>query len=843
MRSRAQVVVIGCGVVGASTAYHLTQLGCTDLLVLDQGPLFTTGGSSSHAPGLVFQTNPSKTMTQLARYTVELYQGLDLDAQPCFHPVGGIEVAATPERWHDLKRKHGLARAWGLEAELISPREVVERIPLVDSQRIRGGLLVGSDGIAKSVRAVEAMGRAAQSRGAQFQGETEVTGFDIANGRVRGVQTTRGQVEAETVLICAGIWGPKVGRLAGICIPVQPLGHQYARTTPVGELAGATQEVTHPILRHQDSSMYFRQVFDGYGVGSYQHRSMPVSAEDIRSSQQARRTQSGAAPAGGSDRAVLGDWQQMPSVMAFTSDDFKQPWQDACELLPALRSTELADAMNGLFLFTSDGMPVLGESRDVRGLWVAEAVWVTHSGGIGKAMAEWIVEGKPSVDLREGDLHRFEAFAHSPAYVRARGSQNFQEVYDIIHPLQPLEEPRPLRTSPFYPRQQELGAYFLEASGWERPHWFESNIGLFEIGLLEGQALDGRVAGDREPWAARYWSPIVAVEARATRQFAAVYDMTPLKRVEVSGPGALAFLQRLTTGEMDKRVGSVTYTLLLDERGGIRSDITVARLGAQRFQVGCNGPLDIDWLECHRPADGSVHLTDITGATCCLGLWGPRAREVLERVTDDDVSNDGLRFFRAKRIDVGEVPVTALRLSYVGELGWELYAPTEYGLRLWDLLWDAGRPSGLIAGGRGAFNALRVEKGYRSWGTDMWAEHNPYEAGLGFAVRMDSGDFFGRDALLRAGTQPPRRLTCLVLDDPSKLVLGKEPVLADGQVVGFVTSAAHGYSVEQSIAYAWLPTPVADGAGQLEIEYFGERYPARVAADPLFDPQMQRMKA
>jgi glycine cleavage system aminomethyltransferase T/glycine/D-amino acid oxidase-like deaminating enzyme len=825
MQSRAQVVIIGCGVVGASTAYHLTELGCADLLVVDQGPLFTTGGSSSHAPGLVFQTNPSRTMTQLARHTVELYQGMDLDGQACYHPVGGIEVAATPERWHDLKRKYGLATSWGLEAELISPAEVVERISLVDSQRIRGGLLVPSDGIAKSVRAVEAMGRAAQSRGARFEGETQVTGFDIADGRVRGVRTTRGNVEAETVLICAGIWGPKVGRLAGIAIPVQPLGHQYARTTPVGALAGATQEVTHPILRHQDSSMYFRQVFDGYGVGSYQHRSLPVSAEDIPSS---RRDAPGS----------RGDWQQMPSVMAFTADDFKQPWQDACELLPALRSTQLADAMNGLFLFTSDGMPVLGESRDVRGLWVAEAVWVTHSGGIGRAMAEWIVEGKPGVDLREGDLHRFEAFAHSPAYVRARGSQNFQEVYDIIHPLQPMEEPRPLRTSPFYPRQQELGAYFLEASGWERPHWFESNIGL-----LERRALDGQVADEREPWAARYWSPIVGAEARATRAAAALYDMTPLKRVEVSGLGALTFLQRLTTGEMNKAVGAVTYTLLLDERGGIRSDITVARLGDQRFQVGCNGPLDVDWLEHHRPADGSVHLTDLTSATCCLGLWGPRAREVLGRITGDDVSNDGLRFFRAKRIDVAEVPVTALRLSYVGELGWELYAPTEYGLRLWDLLWAAGQPSGLVAGGRGAFNALRVEKGYRSWGTDMWAEHNPYEAGLGFAVRMDSGDFVGREALLRAGTQPTRRLTCLVLDDPSKLVLGKEPVLADGRVVGFVTSAAQGYSVGQSIAYAWLPTSVADGGAMLEIEYFGQRYPARVAADPLFDPQMQRMRA
>ncbi len=827
MQSRAQIVIIGCGVVGASAAYHLTQMGRSDVLVVDSGPLFTTGGSSSHAPGLVFQTNPSRTMTQLARFTVELYQGLELDSQPCFHPVGGIEVAGTAERWHDLKRKRGLAMSWGVEAELISPREVVDRIPLVDGQRIHGGLLVPTDGIAKSLRAIEAMGRAAAARGAVFEGETQVTGLDVSDGRIRAVETTNGRVEAETVLICAGIWGPVVGRMAGISIPVQPLAHQYARTTAIGALAGATEEVTHPILRHQDSSMYFRQVFDSYGVGSYAHRSMPVAAQDIGNGRQTPRPQRQPASAGGAD------WHAMPSVMAFTEEDFAQPWKDAGELLPALRDTQLADAMNGLFLFTSDGMPVMGEARDVAGLWVAEAVWVTHSGGVGKVIAEWLVDGQPSIDLREADLHRFEAFQHSPSYVLARGSQNFQEVYDVIHPLQPLQEPRPLRTSPFYPRQLELGAYFLEASGWERPHWYQSNAAL----------TGGRDIPDREPWAARYWSPIVAAEAIATRTSAALFDMTPLKRVQVSGPGSLAFLQRLTTGEMDKTVGSVTYTLLLDERGGIRSDITVARLGPRHFQVGCNGPLDIDWLERHRPDDGSVHITDITAATCCIGLWGPRARDVLEQLTGDDVSNAGLSFFRAKRIDVREVPVTALRLSYVGELGWELYAPSEYGLRLWDLLAAAGRPLGLVAAGRGAFNALRLEKGYRSWGTDMWAEHTPDEAGLGFAVRMDKTDFIGRDALERAGPEPTRRLTCLVLEDPGKLVMGKEPVLADGRPVGFVTSAAHGYCVSESIAYAWLPTSATSTAARLEIEYFGERYPARVAADPLWDPTMQRMRA
>ncbi len=801
MEGRARVVVLGAGRGGCSSAYHLAERGWTDVVVIDQGPLFATGGSSSHAPGLVFQTNPSKTMSDLASYTVQRYDEAD-----SFHPVGGVEVAATPERWADLKRKHGLATSWGIASELLTPDEVVAKVPLVDPERIHGGFFVPTDGIAEPVRAAESMARDAQRRGVAFFGDTEVTGFDVRGSQIRAVETNAGRIECEHTVCCAGIWGPRVGRMAGVSIPVQPLAHQYARTTPVPELAGATEEVTHAILRHQDRAMYFRQVGEAYGVGSYQHRSIPVSADEI--------------PVGG----------PMPSVQPFTEDDFKQPWQDALDLLPALRRTQVDDAMNGLFLFTSDGMPVLGESRAVRGFWTAEAVWITHAGGVGRVMAEWLVTGKPSIDVRECDMHRFEDHAHSPAYVRARGSQNFQEVYDIIHPLQPMEQPRPLRTSPFYQRQRELGASFLEGMGWERPQWYEANAAL---------VADYDIPG-REPWAARYWSPIVGAEHLATRQRVALYDMTPLRKAEVAGPGALAFLQRLTCGEMDRSPGSVTYTLMLDGQGGVRSDITVTRLGEARFQVGCNGPLDVDWMEHH--ADDSVFVRDITGATCCVGLWGPRARELLQRLTTDDVSDQAFRFFRARRLFVREVSVLALRVSYVGELGWELYTTAEYGLRLWDLLWEAGQPLGVIAGGRGGFDALRLEKGYRSWGKDMWAEHDPYEAGLGFTVKMGKGDFLGREALQRKGDRPARRLSCLTLDDPRQVVMGKEPVFAAGQPVGFVTSAAHGYSVGRSIAYAWLPADLAEPGTAVEVEYFGQRYPATVTAEPLFDPTMSRMR-
>jgi glycine cleavage system aminomethyltransferase T/glycine/D-amino acid oxidase-like deaminating enzyme len=816
MSSSAHVVVLGAGVVGASVAYHLAELGRTDVVVVDKGPIPATGGSSSHAPGLAFQTDPSKMMTELARYTVELYMSLGRD-EPAFLQVGGIEVASTRRRWRELQRKHGLATSWGLDAELLSPDAVAARVPLVDPEQINGGYFVPTDGLVKAVRGVDAMLRHAERKGVRLLGDTEVTGFDLREGRVQAVRTTAGDIVTPIVVCCAGIWGPKVGRMAGVSIPVQPLAHQYAWTTPVPQLAGADSEATHPILRHQDVSMYMRQSYDTYGVGSYQHRAIPIRAEDIPPA--ARATGGGA-------------YSGMPSVMAFTPDDFAKPWQDACNLLPPLADTKVDTGMNGLFLFTHDGAPVLGESRTVGGFWVAEAVLITHSGGVGRAIAEWLVEGRSQIDLRGADLHRYEQFQHAPAYVEARGSQNFIEVYDIIHPLQPMEDPRPLRVSPFYLRQREQAAFFLEAMGWERPHWFEANADLTH----------GREIPGRDEWSAQYWSPIVAAEHLATRERVAMYDMTSLYKLEVTGSGALHFLDNLVTNNIDKPVGAVTYTAMCDESGGVRSDLTIARLGDTQFQVGANGPLDLDWLERHRPAGDSVAIRNITGATCCLGLWGPKARDVLAAVCADDVSHQGFRFFTARQLWIGEIPVTALRLSYVGELGWELYTSAEYGLRLWDLLWKAGQDHGILAGGRGAFNSLRIEKGYRSWDTDMWAEHTPYEAGLGPFVKLDKGPFIGREPLTAARENGPRRhLVCLVLDDPSKLVMGSEPVFVDGEARGFVTSAAHGYAVGESIAYAWLPAEHASHGTPVEIAYFGEHYPAQEVSEPRFDPEMKRM--
>jgi dimethylglycine oxidase len=807
-----RVVVIGAGVVGAAVADELSARGWSDVTVVDQGPLPATGGSSSHAPGLVFQANASKAMTQMARYTVEKLSALTVDGQPCYLPVGGLEVASTPERLAEVRRRHGWLTSWGVDARVVDAEECLRVWPMLNPERVLGGLHIPTDGLAKAVLAVEAQLCRARDRGVRLVERRRVVDLTVESGRVAGVVTDHGELPADIVVCCAGIWGQQVAALAGMTLPLTPVAHQLAWTSAVPGLEGHQDEATRPILRHQDADLYFRERYDTLGIGYYGHRPMPTDVEELQSVDEA---------------------EVMPSVHRFTPEDFAPAWTETQSLLPATQDTKVEEGINGLFSFTPDGMPLLGESAQLPGFWVAEAVWVTHSAGVGRALAEWLVDGHcTSFDLHECDVNRFEPFQLGPSYLLDRDCQNFAEVYDILHPLQPMESPRQLRTSPFYPRQQELGAYFLEATGWERPHWYEAN----------GALVQGRDIPRPNDWAARYWSPIVGAEAQATSETVAMYDMSALKRIEVSGPGAAAYLQYLTTGNVAKSVGSVTYTLLLDHDGGIRSDVTVARLGEQLFQVGANGHLDVDWLNRHLPADGSVRVRDITSGTCCVGLWGPRARDLIAPLVDVDFSHDGFRFFRAKQAHVGHVPVTAMRLSYVGELGWELYATADMGLKLWDTLWEAGQGLGVVAAGRGAFNNLRLEKGYRSFGADMTFEHDPYEAGVGFAVRLDKGDFLGRDAVSRRAQSVRRQLTCLTIDDPSAVVLGKEPVFAGEQCVGYVTSAGYGYRIGRGVAYAWLPSGIAQPGQQVHIGYFEHRIPAVVTAEPLFDPAMDRMR-
>ena len=814
MANTPRVVIIGAGIVGVGVADELTARGWPTVTVVDQGPLWAPGGSTSHAPGGVFQANPSRAMTGFATYTVDKYSAMMLDGGWCFQKAGSIEVARTPERFVDLRRRHGWLTSWGVESFLLDPDEVVRLSPLMARDAILGGLHVPTDGLAKALRAVELMGRRSHERGATILGDHTVTGIRTDDGHVRGVITDKGEIPAEIVVCAAGLWGPLVGAMVGQPIPLLPLAHQYVRTSPVPELAAIaatpSQENVRPILRDQDRDMYVREHVDRIGVGGYWHEPLVVDPATLPHPR-----------AGGH-----------PATQPFTPEHFAETWKSAIELMPALARATPEEGINGIFSFTTDGFPLMGESRDVKGFWVAEAVWVTHSAGVARAMAEWIIEGGPRSDVHEMDLNRFEAHQVEPGYVEVRGRQNYIEVYDIIHPLQTLEQPRPLRTSPFHAREQALGAVFLEGGGWERPHWYEANGPLLEREPVSG----------RGPWASRLWSPIAGAEARATRENVAMYDLTPLTRIEVTGPRATSFLQRLTTNDVDRPIGSVTYTLLLDDRGGIRSDLTVARLGQERYQIGANGRLDLDWLTSHARPDGSVLIREITAGTSCIGLWGPRARHLLSRVTSADVSNEAFRYFRARDLHVGPIPVTALRVSYVGELGWELYTTADVGLALWDRLWAAGEDLGVIAAGRSAFASLRLEKGYRLAGTDMTTDDDPWEAGLSWVVKLAKGDFVGRAALAaRSDATMRRRLAPLVIDDPRSVVMGKEPVWLDGRPVGYVTSAAMGYTIGRPIAYAWLPPTTTVGT-RVEIEYFGERIPATVSAEPLVDPKGERLR-
>jgi glycine cleavage system aminomethyltransferase T/glycine/D-amino acid oxidase-like deaminating enzyme len=819
VRDRAELVIVGAGIVGASAAYHLAGLGLTDVLVIDQGPLFETGGSTSHAPGLVFQTNGSRTMCRLAQYSVELYRSLDLDGEPCFYPVGGIEVATTPERMRELKRRLGFARSYGIEgARLLSPEETLERIPILDREAFLGAYFVPTDGIAKAVRIVTALARAAEAKGVAFEGGVTVTGFVVRDGRVRAVLTDHGRIECDRALVCAGIWGPKIGRLAGVPIPLAVLQHQLVWTHPLPELAADVGlEARHPILRHQDVSLYYRQRGDRYAIGNYRHEPILHEPDDLR---------------------PYREGEPIPSVEPFTPEHFRVAYDASVRLLPPIAGRiDESTAINGMFSFTPDMGSIVGESAGVRGFWVCEAVWVTHAGGMGRMVAEWIAEGEPSMDLAEADANRFYPHMTTPPYVRARGAQQYREVYDIIHPLQQMEHPRRLRLTPFARRHEELGARFFASAGWERPQWFEANASL---------APPDAIWARREGWAARFWSPAVGAEHLRTRERVALFDLTPYVKLDVEGPDACAFLERVCANRIDRPVGTVVYTAMLTPRGGIRCDLTVTRLEPERFRVvtgGGSGMHDLAWLRRQTRDGERVWIVDRSTQWFALGLFGPRAREVLSAATESDVSNQALPYMRAAEIQLREVPVLAQRISYVGELGWELYGPIEMGERAWDVLWEAGREHGVVAAGMGAFDSLRLEKGYRLWGQDIDTEHHPFEAGLAFAVKMDKPDFQGRTALesiLRRGHS--HRLACMTLDDPEHVTMGKEPIRAEGRVVGYATSAGYGYSIGRGIVYGYLPTELAEPGTPVEIEYFDEALPAHVTTEPLWDPEGARLR-
>lgn len=816
MATSQRVVIVGAGIVGVNLADELVQRGWNNITVVEQGPLSMPGGSTSHAPGLVFQTNSSKTMTQLAQYTVEKLLSIKKDGQSCFNQVGGLEVATTPERMQELKRKQGWAFSWGIETRLVSPEECKQMYPLLNEQKVLGGLHIASDGLALAARAVQLLIERTKKAGVKYVDLTPVTAIEKENDHVTGVTTPQGTIPADIVVCCAGFWGVEVGAMAGLAVPLLPLAHQYAKTGPIDALKrrnNPANGATLPILRHQDQDLYYREHGDRYGIGYYGHRPMPVNAGSL----------------GLTPKHV--DEKNMPSRQEFTPQDFDPAWQESQALLPVMQETTVDDGFNGIFSFTPDGGPLVGQSPTLDGFYVAEAVWVTHSAGVARAVAQQLSGERSEIDMSECDLSRFDEVQLAPEYVSETGQQNFVEVYDIIHPLDPKQSPRNLRVTPFYARQQELGAYFLESRAWERPHWYEANEALIHELPAEWQPVD------RDDWSNKHYSTIAAVEAWKTRTGVAMYDMTPLRRLEVSGPGAIDVLQRLCTSDICKEPGTVTYTLMLDEFGYIRSDAIVARLEKDLFQVGVFSPDSLPHLTMEARRLGQrfssrwSQVRDITGGTCSLGLWGPLAYDVISQISSEDFTDAGFGHHRVKRAFLSGIPVTAIRLSHVGESGWEIYTTADNGQRLWDVLWKAGQEHGIIAAGRAALNALRLEAGNLDWGTDMTSEHTPQQAGLEHLVDHGKQGFIGQGALLKHFSTS-KRIRTLVVDDAQSVILGKEPVFYQGRPVSYVTSAAFGYTVGKPIAYSYLPAGIPEG-DVVEIEYFGKKISATIGSTPL----------
>ncbi|MBI3552222.1 MAG: FAD-dependent oxidoreductase [Elusimicrobia bacterium] len=812
MSRKARVVIIGSGIAGSSIAYHLAELGWKDILVLEQGE--PVSGTTSHAPGLVGQLRSSASLTKMLMYSVALYKKLRYRSEPGFFPVGSLRLASSHERLLELKRQESFAKTVGLEARLLSAAEAAKMFPLMESEGVHGALYLPGDGSARAVILAQALAQAAKDKGVEFLPYAKVVSFDIRDGRVVGLSTPQEDILCDLVVAASGIWSAQLGRLAGVRIPLIPMQHQYAATAPLPELK-ALGAHTLPNLRDPDNLVYFRQDGEGLVLGGYERDPAPFYHERV--------------PEGAN-----------PTVLDYTPARFESLWEGCLKRVPLLKGASLVKKVNGLESFTPDGEFILGPAPELKGFWAACgfcAHGVSGSGGVGKMLAEWIVEGEPTLDLWHMDIRRFGGYVSKTGYIAARACEVYATYYDIAYPNREKESQRKLRLSPMYGQLSALDCVFGEKSGWERPNWFASN---------EARADEGTSPVPRG-WAAKNWSPAIGAEHKACREAVALFDESSFSKLEVSGAGALAFLQRLTDNQMDKPEGSVTYTQMLNERGGIECDLTVTRLGKNRFRLITGtafGVHDTAWLLKHKPADGSVGVKDLTDELCCLGVWGPRARELLQGVSPDDVSNEGFPYLSAREIKAAGLAVFAVRVTYVGELGWELYAPAKEGGKLWQALWEAGNPLGAAAAGYRAIDSLRLEKGYRYWSADIHSEYNPYEAGLGFCVKLDKGDFIGKPALETFKARGlTRKLCCLTLDDPAAVALGGEAIAHAGRVVGRVTSAGYGYTLGKSIAYGYLPIAHTEPGTKLEVELFGERIPAVVCKEPLYDPRNARIKS
>ncbi len=809
----ARIVIIGGGVGGTSVAYHLSEMGERDVLLVERDEL--TSGSTFHSAGLVGQLRADPALTRMNMYSVDLYRKLQAGEHGvAWTESGGIKLASSPERLQEIRHQISWARTYGLPLQEISVREAAELFPLISTEGVVGAAYLASDGYIDPSQLCNALANLARSNGVRVATRTRVVGIDIEAGRIRGVRTDQGDVACEIVVNCGGMFAAEIGRMAGVRIPLIPMSHQYLVT----EAFLPQRENPLPTLRDPDLLVYYRQEVNGLVMGGYERDPEPWTATE-RSYD--------AVPADFNGRLLPENWQR-----------FEQLAENSQVRVPAMADVGVRMIVNGPEAFTPDNEFCLGET-DVAGFFVAAgfcAHGIAGAGGIGKVVAEWIVEGEPSLDVWHMDVSRFGRDYRSPQRTLEHTVESYQRYYDISYPGRQRDAGRPLRMSPAYPWHAANGAYFGEKAGWERVDYYEPN------------AFHGNGALRPDGWAGRYWSPAIAAEHAATRRTAGLFDESSFAKIEVSGPDAATLLEWACDNRVARGIGDVTYTQALNRHGGIEADFTVNRVADDVFSIVTGtafGSHDMAWLRKQARRRGAdVRIDDVTGRDVCYALWGPRSREILTRLTPADLGNEAFRFMTAQQITVADVPVRALRVTFVGELGWELYASSEYGATLWRSVWEAGEDLGLVAGGYRAIDSMRLEKGYRVWGSDITPETTPYEAGLGFCVKVGkAGGFEGRDALVASKERgPERRLCAMTLHDPHSVVLGNEPVRVGDRVAGRVTSGGYGYTIDASIAYAYLPVADAEPGTGVSVDLFGDWVDGVVVAEPLFDPAGLRIR-
>ncbi len=833
--SSQRTVIIGAGIVGNSLAYHLCRLGETDVMLLDKGPLPNPGGSTGHASNFIFPVDHNKEMTLLTLESMRQYKELGV-----FIESGGIEIARTAARMQELTRRMASALSWGIEpVSMITPEQVRELVPFINEELILGGFYTPGAGVVDSLRAGTIMRERAVEMGLNVVANVEVLGIDVEQGHVRRLRTARGDIEVERIVIACGAWSPRIAKMAGASIPLTPMIHQMIDIGPAPRFADTTAMIEYPIVRDMDTNMYERQEGTGLEIGSYAHRPITLDADEIPSIEESALS---------------------PTEMPFTQADFDPQMEIALELMPEIvgdESVGVKYAINGVLSVTYDGMPLIGETPDVRGLWSAAAIWIKEGPGAGKTIAELMVHGESEIDVHESDIARAYPCQRTRTHVVARASEGFNKMYGIVHPSEQWESDRGVRRSPFYDAQEALGAVFYETAGWERPHWYESNTPLLEE---YGERISRREA----EWEARWWSPIINAEHLAMRDRAAMIDLSAFSIFDISGPSALDVVQRVAMRQMDVPTGRVVYTPLLTHSGGFKQDLTIMRLDDEVFRVvtgAAHGGSDAKWFTDHLPEDGSAQLHDQTNSWSTLGLWGPRARDILSSLTRDDVSHEGFAFARCKTIEIGPLAVLASRISYVGDLGWELYVPFEQGARLWEMVSQAGAEHGIVPAGIGVYGTTgRLEKCYRAYGAELEGDFNVVEAGMAWG-KVKEQDFVGKEAHIRHREQEPAAIMCaLTVEDHrsasgvKRYMLGKEPILTrDGRSLldrrgrrSYVTSAGAGPSIGKHILMSYLPPEHAVLGEELAVEYMGERYPVTVASadsTAVFDPENSRVRS